>query len=85
MENNGTLALVLCITFIGVIGINGLIIMWARRKEPLSEYKVFQRLYKSARNPLKPADDELAELSRLVSNLKKNASEHQTNDQENHG
>lgn len=73
METNSTLALVLCLTFVGVIGVNALIIIWARRKDPMSEAKIFRRLYDSARNPLKPGDDQLAELSKLVSELESNS------------
>lgn len=70
MPFNDTLALVLCIMFIGVIAINGLIIYWARRKDSPKEFKIIKSLYKSARNPFQQSDGDVAELSRLVSQLK---------------
>lgn len=85
MEGNSTLALVLCLTFAGVIGINAVIIMWARRKDPMSEFKVFRRLYDSSRNPLKPADDQLAELADLVAKLERGSKPQDPIEQENNG
>lgn len=85
MGNNSTLILVLCLTFVGVFAINAVIIMWARRKDPMSEAKIFRNLYDTARSPLKPGDDQITELSNLVSELKKGTKTRDINNQEENG
>jgi hypothetical protein len=70
MGNYDQLALVLCITFVGVIVINAGIIMWARRKEPSGEIQAFRRLADAAKSPFAQTTGDIEELSRLVAEYK---------------
>lgn len=71
MNTNLDLIIVLCLAGIGVLAINAAIILWARRKKPLSEFQVVNQIIRAAQNPFEKSDAEYQELSSLVNNLKR--------------
>jgi hypothetical protein len=63
-------ALVVCLTLFIVIGFNALIYISVSRGDTAGTIELFRRATRRARNPWQPEDDDLEELSRLVSGLK---------------
>jgi hypothetical protein len=70
MTGNQDLLLVLCLAGVGVLAVNAAIILWARRKKPLSEFQIFTQLFRSAQNPFEKSESQYHELSSLVKDLK---------------
>ncbi len=62
--------LVVCITLFIVVGINAAIYVSVTRKNSIGQIELMRRAANRARDPWKPEDDNLKELSRLVSELK---------------
>ena len=62
--------LVVCITLFVVVGINAAIYVSVTRKNSIGQIELMRRAANRARDPWKPEDDNLKELSRLVSDLK---------------
>jgi len=62
--------LVICITLFVVIGFNALIYLSVSRGDTAGSIELFRRATQRVRDPWKPEDDALEELSRLVSELK---------------
>jgi len=62
--------LVVCITLFIVVGINAAIYVSVTRKNSIGQIELMRRAANRARDPWKPEDDNLKELSRLVSDLK---------------
>jgi hypothetical protein len=76
----GTILLIFCLAiFIGV-AIPATIYFWMRKENVSLMVDVMRKATQTARQPLKKTDDDLDELGRLVSNLKKNPPEEDTND-----
>jgi cell division protein FtsL len=62
--------LIIFLTIVGVVIINAAIVVWARRKGTLFEIEAMRKLFREARDPFSVEDNQLAELSRLVGDLK---------------
>ena len=62
--------LVVCITLFIVIGFNALIYLSVSRGDTVGSIELLRRATNRVRDPWKPEDDDLKELSRLVSGLK---------------
>lgn len=63
------IALVICLTVLGAIGIPVLLYLGLRGGGPLREAEFFRRAFNAARSPWKQEDENLAELSRRVDRL----------------
>ncbi len=66
-------SLVICITIFLVVGINAAIYVMVSRKDTIGQIELMQRAARRARNPWENEDTNLAELSRRVAELKRQA------------
>jgi hypothetical protein len=68
MELRVILALVIVIVL--VVGVNGLLLVALRKGRDIQQIQLWQKAGQRARNPWQSENQDLAELSRLVSQLK---------------
>jgi hypothetical protein len=68
--DTGRAAIVICVTLFLVIGINAAIYVAFVRKNSVSQIELMRRAAERARDPWRPEDEDLKELSRLVEQLK---------------
>lgn len=61
---------VICITLFFVIGFNAMLYAWAKRDQTVSQFELFRRATRRARQPWLKEDQALEELSERVSQLK---------------
>jgi hypothetical protein len=67
METKIILALVVVVLL--VVGINGMLLVAVRKNRDIKHFQLWQKAIHRARDPWHGEDQDLAELSRLVSNL----------------
>lgn len=72
--------LVIGLTLLIVIGVNVLIYFSVTRKGTIGQIELLRRAAKQARNPWEVEDNALAELSKLVADLKENSSQGKDDD-----
>lgn len=88
MDRLDQVGLVVCLTLIGVILINLMILSIIRRGKPWLEIELFRKTAQTARNPFQSDDQQLQELSRLVSELNRGdaltTNTEGTSDEQNH-
>ena len=70
MEIKIILALVVVVLI--VVGINGMLLISVRKKRSFGQIQLWQKAIHRARDPWHAEDEDLAELSRLVADLKPN-------------
>ena len=75
--------LVVCLTILGVIALNALIYLSLRRGDEANAIDLMRKAARRARDPWKDEDDALKELSRLVTNIRRDNFEKQF-EEENH-
>lgn len=75
--------LVICLTILGVIALNAIIYLSLRRGDEANAIEIMRKAARRARNPWKDEDDALEELSRLVTNIRSEASEKQLEEENN--
>lgn len=73
--DTGRAAIVICVTLFLVIGINAAIYAALVRKNSVSQIELMRRAAERARDPWRSEDEDLKELSRLVSQLKEDHQE----------
>jgi hypothetical protein len=71
----GKVLLVIGLTLLIVIGVNVVIYFSVTRKSSIGQIELLRRAAKQARNPWEVEDNSLAELSRLVADLKEKPSQ----------
>lgn len=69
MNINQDVLLVICLTLVGVLVVNAVIIFWVRRSKPPIEFQIFNQLSQTAKNPFKKSDAQFQELSALIEEL----------------
>jgi hypothetical protein len=62
--------LVICLTLVIVVGVNAALYAALRRGNEASQFELFRRAARRARQPWKDEDDALQELSRRVAELR---------------
>ena len=62
--------LVVCVTLFFVVGLNALIYLSVSRGNLTGSFELFRRATQRVRDPWKPEEDDLQELSNLVAGLK---------------
>jgi len=72
--------LVIGLTLLIVIGVNVLIYFSVTRKGTIGQIELLRRAAKQARNPWEVEDNSLAELSKLVAELKENSDQGKDDD-----
>ena len=72
--------LVIGLTLLIVVGVNVLIYFSVTRKNTIGQIELLRRAAKQARNPWEVEDNALAELSKLVADLKENSSQGKDDD-----
>jgi hypothetical protein len=75
--------LVVCLTILGVIALNAIIYLSLRRGDEANAIDMVRKAARRARDPWKDEDDALEELSRLVTDIRRDISEKQL-EEENH-
>ena len=70
MSRGEQVFLIIFLTIVGVVIINAAIVVMARNKGTLFEIDALRKLFREARNPFSFEDNQLEELSHLVSKLK---------------
>lgn len=78
--DSGKVLLVIGLTLLIVIGVNVLIYFSVTRKGTIGQIELMRRAANQARNPWEVEDNALAELSKLVADLKKDSSQDQDDD-----
>jgi len=68
MEIRVLIALLIVIAL--VVGVNGLLLVALRKGRDIQQIQLWQKAAHRARDPWQPENDDLAELSKLVSQLK---------------
>ena len=76
----GKVMLVIGLTLLIVIGVNVLIYFSVTRKGTIGQIELLRRAAKQARNPWEVEDNSLAELSKLVAELKENSDQGKDDD-----
>lgn len=61
-----------------VVGINGMLLISVRKKRGTGQIQLLQKALNRARDPWHAEDEDLAELSRLVADLKPNGENQET-------
>ncbi|MBW8012419.1 MAG: hypothetical protein FVQ83_14485 [Chloroflexi bacterium] len=64
--------IVVCLLIFIVVGVNATLFTMLRRKNTTGQIELLQRAARAARNPWKQGDEQIKELSRLVSELDNN-------------
>lgn len=70
--------LVICLTVVIVVGVNGALLVALRRGREAGQIDLLRRAAHRARNPWQPEDENLRELSERVEALKEGMSADQT-------
>ncbi|MFN2197463.1 MAG: hypothetical protein ACK2UW_15200 [Anaerolineales bacterium] len=81
MTINQDVLLVLCLTLVGVLIVNGVIIFWVRRSKPPIEFQIFSQLSRTAKNPFEKSDAQFKELSSLIDELQQQENQKSTGGQ----
>ena len=76
----GKVMLVIGLTLLIVVGVNVLIYFSVTRKGTIGQIELLRRAAKQARNPWEVEDNALAELSKLVAELKENSDQGKDDD-----
>jgi hypothetical protein len=74
-------ALVICLTLFIVVGVNAAIYAMLRGGSTLSQIEILRRASQRARQPWKPEDEALEELSKRVAELRRESDEARPGDE----
>jgi len=74
-------ALVICLTLFIVVGVNAAIYAMSRGGSTLSQIEILRRASQRARQPWKPEDEALEELSKRVAELRRESDEARPGDE----